>query len=86
MYGGSLVTDDTAPDGSVTNALAGLNTLAHELTVNSGVVTSLANWVDSVLGRWKNVMITVFWATFTWVTVLVNVLVLCGWCEKGTHF
>ena len=43
VYGGSLDADDTAPDGSVTKALAGLHTLAHELAVNSGVDTSLTN-------------------------------------------
>jgi hypothetical protein len=53
------------------NALSGLHTLVHELAVNSGVDTSLTNWVDSVFGRWKSVMITVLWATFTCVTVLV---------------
>jgi hypothetical protein len=49
----------TAPDGSVTKALA----------ENSGVDNSLTNWVDSMFGKWKNVMIAVLWATFTCVTV-----------------
>lgn len=47
----------------MTTALDGLHTLAHELAVNSGVDTSLTNWVDSVFGRWNNNMITVFLAT-----------------------
>lgn len=55
----------------MTKALSGLHTLVHELEINSGVDTSLANWVDSVFERWKNFMITVLWATFTCVTVLV---------------
>uniref|UniRef100_A0AAZ3QN20 Uncharacterized protein n=1 Tax=Oncorhynchus tshawytscha TaxID=74940 RepID=A0AAZ3QN20_ONCTS len=68
----TFIPNNTAPDGSVTKALAGLTTLAHELAENSGVDTFLTSW----FGKWKNVMITVLWATFTCVTVLV----LCGCC------
>uniref|UniRef100_A0A4W5NLI2 Uncharacterized protein n=1 Tax=Hucho hucho TaxID=62062 RepID=A0A4W5NLI2_9TELE len=68
--------NNTAPDGSVTKAMAGLTTLAHELAENSGVDTSLTSWFDNMFGQWKNVMITVLWATFTCMTVLV----LCGCC------
>jgi ABC-type multidrug transport system permease subunit len=67
----TYIPNNTAPGGSVTKALAGLTTLAHVLAEYSGVDTSLTNWVDSMFGKWKNVMITVFWATFTCVTVLV---------------
>uniref|UniRef100_A0A4W5JQ72 Uncharacterized protein n=1 Tax=Hucho hucho TaxID=62062 RepID=A0A4W5JQ72_9TELE len=72
----TFIPNNTAPDGSVTKALAGLTTLAHELAENSGVDTSLTSWFDNMFGQWKNVMITVLWATFTCMTVLV----LCGCC------
>ena len=52
-------------------ASAGLTTLAHGLAENSGVDTSLTDVFDSTFGKLKNVMITVLWATFTCVTVLV---------------
>uniref|UniRef100_A0A4W5M4Z3 Uncharacterized protein n=1 Tax=Hucho hucho TaxID=62062 RepID=A0A4W5M4Z3_9TELE len=55
----------------VTMAMAGLTTLAHELAENFGVDTSLTSWFDNMFGQWKNVMITVLWATFTCMTVLV---------------
>jgi hypothetical protein len=62
VYGGNLDSKDIVSDGSVIKALSGLHTLVRELAVNSGVDTSLTNWVDSVFGRWKNIMITVLWA------------------------
>uniref|UniRef100_A0AAZ3P633 Uncharacterized protein n=1 Tax=Oncorhynchus tshawytscha TaxID=74940 RepID=A0AAZ3P633_ONCTS len=71
----TFIPDNTAPDGSVIKALAGLTTLAHELAENSGVDNSLTNWFDSMLGKWKHVIITVLWATVTCMTVLV-----CGCC------
>jgi hypothetical protein len=70
------IPDNTAPDGSVTKALAGLTTLAHELAENSEVDNSLTICFDSMFGKWKNVIITVLWATFT----CMSVLVLCGCC------
>ena len=60
----------------MTKALAGLTTLAHKLAENSGVDNALTNWFDSMFGKRKNVIITVLWATFT----CMNVLVLCGCC------
>ena len=72
----TFIPDNTAPDGSVAKALAGLTTLAHQLAENSGVDNALTNWFDSVFGKWKNVTITVLWATIT----CMRVLVLCGCC------
>lgn len=60
----------------MTKAVAGLTTLAHELAENSGVDPSLTNWFDSTFGKWKSVVITVFWAVSTCMTVLI----LCGCC------
>lgn len=39
------IPNNTALDESVPEASAGLTTLAHGLTENSGVDTSLINWV-----------------------------------------
>ena len=72
----TFIPNNTAPDGSVTKALAGLTTLAHELAENSGVDTSLTGWFDSMFGKWKDFVITVFWVAFT----CMSVLVLCGCC------
>lgn len=79
MFGSECCTfipENTAPDGSVTKALAGLNNLAQELAENSGVDTALTGWFDSTFGKWKKVVITVLWAAFTCMTVLI----LCGCC------
>ena len=43
---------------------------------NSGVDNAVTNWFDSMFGKWKNVIITVLWATFT----CMSVLVLFGCC------
>ena len=72
----TFIPDNTAPDGSVTKALAWLTTLARELAENSEVNNALTNWFNSVFGKLKNVIITVLWATFT----CMSVLVLCGCC------
>ena len=47
----TFIPNNTAPDGSVTKALAGLTTVAHELAENSGVDTSLTSWFDSMFGK-----------------------------------
>ena len=49
----AYIPNNTAPDESVTEASAGLTTLAHGLAENSGVDTSLTNWFDSMFGKWK---------------------------------
>lgn len=72
----TFIPNNKAPDGSVTKALAGLTTLANELAENAGVESSLTGWFDSMFGKWKNVGITVFWAVFT----CISVLLLSGCC------
>lgn len=47
----TFIPDNTAPDGSVTKALAGLTTLVYELAENSVVDNSLTNCFDSVRTR-----------------------------------
>lgn len=66
----TFIPNNTAPDGSVTKALACLTTLAHELAENSGVDNALTNWFDRVFGKMKKVIIRVLWATFPCMSVL----------------
>uniref|UniRef100_A0A4W5LNN4 Uncharacterized protein n=1 Tax=Hucho hucho TaxID=62062 RepID=A0A4W5LNN4_9TELE len=42
----------------------------------NNIAPALTSWFDNMFGQWKNVMITVLWATFTCMTVLV----MCGCC------
>ena len=72
----TFIPNKTSPDGTVTRALAGLTALSEEWAENSGVNTSVTGWLDSMFGKWKNVIITVLWAAFT----CMSVLMLCGCC------
>lgn len=49
---------EKAPDGSFTKALTKLRTLSDEFRANSGIDTSMWDWVDRALGRWKSFLVS----------------------------
>lgn len=54
MLGGkccTFISNNTAPDGTITKALQGVTMLSEELAENSGVDTSLTGWLDSWFGK-----------------------------------
>uniref|UniRef100_A0A8C4XF18 Envelope glycoprotein n=1 Tax=Erpetoichthys calabaricus TaxID=27687 RepID=A0A8C4XF18_ERPCA len=57
MFGDTCCTyipNNTAPDGSITRALAGLTALSLELSQNSGIDTPLDEWFASWFGPWAH--------------------------------
>lgn len=63
----TFIPNNTAPDGSITKALAGLTSLSQELTENAGVEDIFGSWFDYYFGKYKElamsflVAISVFW-------------------------
>ncbi|KAF7640592.1 hypothetical protein LDENG_00031580, partial [Lucifuga dentata] len=56
MFGDSCCTyipNNTAPDGSITRAIAGLTSLSHELAENSGSDDPFTSVLDSWFGKWS---------------------------------
>ncbi|KAK2811282.1 hypothetical protein Q5P01_000256 [Channa striata] len=80
MFGDSCCTsipNNTAPDGSVTKALEGLNSLRDELKRHSGYDdTSPWGWFDIMFGRWKTFILSLL----TGVVIGTTALTLCRCC------
>lgn len=73
MFGDSCCTfipNNTAPDGSVMQALVGLRSLRHELSKNSG-------YDDGNIWGWFNTLILTL---LTGVIIGISMLALCGCC------
>ncbi|XP_056264914.1 uncharacterized protein LOC130189902 [Pseudoliparis swirei] len=69
--------ENTAPDGSITRALAGLTSLSNELAENSGIDTDpLTSWLDSVFGKYK----AMFLSAAISLAVFTALLSCCGCC------
>lgn len=61
MFGDSCCTfipNNTDSDGSFTLALSKLETLAQELKENAGTDDWMINWFDSMISKWKSVILT----------------------------
>ncbi|NXV13732.1 SYCY2 protein, partial [Cepphus grylle] len=72
----TFIPNNTPPDGTITKALQGLPTLAHELAENSGTDTSLTGWLDSCFRKWKGMVVSIL----TSLTIVAGVLVAVGCC------
>lgn len=72
----TFIPNNTAPDGSITKALQGLQMLSEELAENSGVENPLAGLFETWFGKWGelvgNMLISIVMAS--------TVLTLCGCC------
>ncbi|KAK0136907.1 Endogenous retrovirus group V member 1 Env polyprotein [Merluccius polli] len=49
----TFIPNNTAPDGSVTKALAGLRALSNLMAEDSGVENPLEEWFTGMFGKWK---------------------------------
>ncbi|XP_041841752.1 uncharacterized protein LOC121640145 [Melanotaenia boesemani] len=79
LFGDSCCTfipNNTAPDGSVFRALAGLQSLSNELKEQSGV----DNLFNDMLTRWFGKWTGAFLSIFTSLVVAAVVVTLCGCC------
>uniref|UniRef100_A0A673AIJ0 Uncharacterized protein n=1 Tax=Sphaeramia orbicularis TaxID=375764 RepID=A0A673AIJ0_9TELE len=72
----TFIPNNTAPDGSVTKALAGLRTMAAELKSHSGIQSPVQEWLDKMLGKWKGLIVSVVMSLAT----VAGLLALCGCC------
>lgn len=72
----TFIPNNTAPDGSLTQAIEGLRTLNHKMKEHSGVDTSMwESWMN-VFGRYKSLVASVLLS----VAVFTAILTLCGCC------
>lgn len=72
----TFIPNNTAPDGSVTRALEGLRTLAHNMHEHSGIENPLEEWMTSVFGKWKGFVMSIMVS----LSVFAAVLTTCGCC------
>ncbi|KAK0155325.1 Endogenous retrovirus group PABLB member 1 Env polyprotein [Merluccius polli] len=72
----TFIPNNTAPDGSVTKALAGLRALSNLMAEDSGVENPLEEWFTGMFGKWKSFMMSLFMS----VAVFSAILITCGCC------
>jgi hypothetical protein len=70
------IPNNTAPDGTITKVLQGLNILTNELAENSGINDPFTVLMEKWFGRWKGWMTSIF----TSLDVEVGVLILLRCC------
>ncbi len=68
------IPNNTAPDGSITRALEGLESLSKEWAENSGIDNPLTNLMEKWFGKWSGLLTSILTA------IMVAVLGLCGCC------
>uniref|UniRef100_A0A8C4T4H7 Uncharacterized protein n=1 Tax=Erpetoichthys calabaricus TaxID=27687 RepID=A0A8C4T4H7_ERPCA len=87
MFGDACCTyipNNTAPDGSITRALAGLTALSLELAENSGIDTPLDEWFISTFGSWGQWFKSIFVSLL--VALAIILLVCCCLIPLIRHF
>jgi hypothetical protein len=52
----TFISNNTAPDGTITKAPQGLRALSNELAKNSGINDTLTNWLEQWFGKRKGAM------------------------------
>ncbi|KAK0147986.1 Endogenous retrovirus group PABLB member 1 Env polyprotein [Merluccius polli] len=72
----TFIPNNTAPDGSVNKALAGLRALSSLMAEDSGVDSPLEEWFAGMFGKWKAFMMSLFMS----VAVFSTILITCGCC------
>ncbi|KAF7643740.1 hypothetical protein LDENG_00234410 [Lucifuga dentata] len=79
MFGDSCCTyipNNTAPDGSITRAIAGLTSLSHELAENSGIDDPFTSVLDSWFGKWSGFIKSAMIA----IAIAAAILIILGCC------
>ena len=79
MFGAQCCTfipNNTAPDGSVARALAGLRALSIQMAEDSGVDNPIEKWMTDIFGKWKGLLM----ALLTSLACFASILVCCGCC------
>jgi hypothetical protein len=79
MFGAQCCTfipNNTAPDGSVTRALAGLRALSVQMAEDSGVDNPMEKWMTDMFGKWKGLLM----AVLSSLACFVGIVVCCGCC------
>ncbi|KAK0134302.1 Syncytin-A [Merluccius polli] len=72
----TFIPNNTAPDGSVSKALAGLRTLSEQMAEDSGVSNPLGDWAARLFGRWKHFVMSALISIATFFAILIT----CGCC------
>ena len=86
MFGTSCCTfipNNTAPEGSVSRALAGLQALRLELAENSGITDPFTGWMEGMFGKWRGAIQSVLLMGIVAATVLIVVGCCCIPCIRG---
>uniref|UniRef100_A0A3P8VDI6 Uncharacterized protein n=1 Tax=Cynoglossus semilaevis TaxID=244447 RepID=A0A3P8VDI6_CYNSE len=72
----TFIPNNTAPDGTVTKALQGLRILSKQMHEDSSVNNFLDDWFTGMFGKWKGILLGVFTALLT----MLSIFALCGCC------
>ena len=79
----TFIPNNTAPEGSVSRALAGLQALRLELAENSGITDPFTGWMEGMFGKWRGAIQSVLLMGIVAATVLIVVGCCCIPCIRG---
>ena len=79
----TFIPNSTAPDGSVSRALADLQALRLQLAENSGITDPFTGWMEDMFGKWRGAIQSVLLMGIVAATVLIVVGCCCIPCIRG---
>uniref|UniRef100_A0AAY5K8F6 Envelope glycoprotein n=1 Tax=Esox lucius TaxID=8010 RepID=A0AAY5K8F6_ESOLU len=79
----TFIPNNTAPDGSVAKALQGLRTLSRTMHEHSGIDNPLEEWMTSMFGQWKGLIMSVLLSLSTFGAIMVTCGCCCIPCIRG---
>ncbi|KAF7640899.1 hypothetical protein LDENG_00006760, partial [Lucifuga dentata] len=79
----TYIPNNTAPDGSITRAIAGLTSLSHELAENSGIDDPFTSVLDSWFGKWSGFIKSAMIAIAIAAAILIILGCCCIPCVRG---
>ena len=79
----TFIPNNTAPDGSVTKALEGLRILSRTMHEHSSVNNPLEEWMTSMFGKWKGLIMPVLLSIATFFAITVTSGCCCIPCARA---
>uniref|UniRef100_A0A3P8SW19 Envelope polyprotein n=1 Tax=Amphiprion percula TaxID=161767 RepID=A0A3P8SW19_AMPPE len=79
----TFIPNNTAPDGSVSKALAGLRSLSNELKERSGIKDPFPGWLDAWFGKWGGLVKSFLMGALIAIALLVVIGCCCIPCARS---
>ncbi|XP_035996782.1 uncharacterized protein LOC118564119 [Fundulus heteroclitus] len=82
----SFIPNNTAPDGSLTKAIRGLQSLSKELNADSGIENKFTAVMEKWFGKWGSFVVSIFSSSVIVVAMFAVCACCCGPCLRALFF